>query len=189
MIPKKLRSESEKELLAEHLKTLGPEDRYLRFGHPANDEAIQKYVDSSWESEGRWMGIIENGKIIAAIHVALEGEGRAELGLTVDPRWRGKKLGQSLFERSIVYLKARHVKDVFMHCLSENAVMKHIASKNHMKMFSSYGETEADLHLPDSTPIDAYCEVVVEQLAIYDNNVRGARNVWKTILGIRPNET
>ena len=69
-----------------------------------------------------------------------------------------------------------------MHCLAENSVMKHIAAKNHMKMFTSYGETEADLVLPDSSPFDRFNEVLTEQLALYDNSIRHASHAFKTVI-------
>lgn len=180
MIPMTLVTKRSLELVKTHLQSLTPLDRYLRFGAFMSDEVIAEYVESNWnDSKNEWLGIIEDGKIIAAIHIAKESDAKSELGLSVDPAWRGKKLGQALFERAALRLRAGGVKEVYMHCLSENAVMKHIASKNHMKMFTSYGETDADLVLPDHTPIDTYQEVLVEQLAIYDNNARAIRNSIK----------
>lgn len=181
MIPRKLRTDAEKQLVVDHLISLPDRDRYLRFGGALSNLVIEEYVARSWEGSNEWLGIIEDGAVIAAIHVALETETKAELGLSVDPSWRGKKLGQALFERGMLYVRSQGIKNVFMHCLSENAVMKHIAKKNHMKMFSSYGETDADLQV-DPLPLDPIREVFVEQLAIYDNNVRGARNAWKHLL-------
>lgn len=180
MIPMKLVTERSRELVKTHLQSLPPHDRYLRFGSVMNDEVIANYVDTTWDKEdNHWLGIIEDGKIIAAIHVAKETEDKSELGLSVDPEWRGRKLGQALFERATVYLRAVGVKEVYMHCLTENKIMKHIADKNHMKMFSSYGETDADLILPDHTPVDTYKEAITEQLAIYDNSVRAVRSTLR----------
>lgn len=181
MIPMKLHTPYEMELVKTHLVSLPDTDRHLRFGSYMSDEVIEQYVENSWGGNNEWMGIIENDEIIAAIHVAPAGEDKSELGLSVDPKWRGRKLGQALFERAVVFLKANSVKEVYMHCLAENKVMKHIASKNHMKLFTSYGETDADLVLPEPTLIDPYQEAIVEQLAIYDNNIRTFRNAWRHI--------
>jgi hypothetical protein len=69
-----------------------------------------------------------------------------------------------------------------MHCLSENAVIRHIAAKNGMEMKSAYGETDANVTLPEPTFVDPYNELITEQLAIYDNNVRNVACAWKRIL-------
>ena len=185
MIPMKLNTLHELAMVKEHLCSLGPTDRHLRFGGAMSDSTIEHYVDTTWDGDNEWFGIIEDGSVIAAVHVAFENKNKAELGLSVDPQWRGKKLGQALFERAIVFLKARKVHDVYMHCLSENMVMKHIAHKNEMHMQSSYGETDADLVLKDSTPLDKYQELLVENLAQYDNNIRLAKNAWRQFLGLR----
>ena len=159
------------------------DDRYLRFGRIVTDDNINKYVDDSWERpDDIWLGVIEGNMLIAAVHVAKEADGKAELGLSVNSSWRGQKLGQALFERAVTFLRANKYREVFMHCLAENAVMKHIASKNHMKMFTSYGETDADLILPEPSPFDKYNEVLTEQLALYDNTIRHASHAFKTII-------
>lgn len=185
MIPMKLNTHRERALVKQHLCSLKETDRHLRFGSMLSNYAIEQYVDTTWEGENEWLGIIEQDEVIAVCHVAFETPSKAELGLSVDPRWRGKKLGQSLFERAIIFLKAKRVHDVYMHCLSENAVMKHIARKNEMHVQSAQGETDADLVLKDVTPLDKYQEVLIENLAMYDNNMRSARNVWRQFLGIR----
>ena len=172
-------------MVQEHLRSLKATDRHLRVGGAMSDSSIDHYVAHTWEGANEWLGVIEDGKVIAAIHIAFETETKAELGLSVDPKWRGKKLGQALFERAIVFLKARQVQDVYMHCLSENAVMRHIARKNEMHMESAYGETDADLVLKEATPLDKYQEVLIENLAQYDNSMRSARNTWRQFLGLK----
>lgn len=185
MIPMKLNTLHEQEMVKTHLCSLEVEDRRLRFGGTMSDYAIEHYVEQAWEGDNEWLGVVEDGVVIAAIHVAFETPTKAELGLSVDPKWRGRKLGQALFERAVVLLKSKRVHDVYMHCLSENMVMKHIAHKNEMHMESSYGETDADLVLKESTPLDKYQEVLVENLAQYDNTLRSARSMWRRFLGLR----
>lgn len=185
MIPQRLLRANQCEMVKSHLKRLQGRDRYLRFSTMMPDDAIDQYVTQSWDSDGAWFGVVEGDQVIAAVHVAFEDKDhtRAELGLSVDPDWRGKKLGHALFERAVVALKARNVQDVFMHCLSENAIVKHIARKNKMVMVSECGETDADLHLPPATVADVGTNLLVEQMAIYDNNVRSMSNAFKQYFG------
>jgi RimJ/RimL family protein N-acetyltransferase len=185
MIPMKLDTLQHQAMVQEHLCSLQASDRHLRFGGAMSDYSIEHYVAHTWEGANEWLGVVEGDRVIAAIHIAFESETKAELGLSVDPKWRGKKLGQALFERAIVFLKAKQVQEVYMHCLTENAVMRHIAHKNEMHMESCYGETDADLVLKDATPLDKYQEVLIENLAQYDNNMRSARNAWRQFIGLR----
>lgn len=181
MIPRKIYTPYDKMMLVEHLQRLQGNDRRLRFGAMIPDDAIEKYVDDCWGGDNIWYGVVQDNDLIAVVHVAFESNSKAELGLSVDPAWRGLKLGQALFERAVMSLRARNVSDVFMHCLSENAVIKHIAYKNKMVMRTEYGETDADLHLQPSTALDPITNVVVEQLAIYDSAVRNAGYIWRKL--------
>lgn len=181
MIPRRLFRAYHRAMVKRHLKRLEGNDRRMRFGTMLPDDAIDQYVDRSWdESDHVWFGVIQDGEIIAAVHIAQEEDkSKAELGLSVDPEWRGQQLGQALFDRAVYALKARDVRDVFMHCLAENAIIKRIARKNGMVMVTEYGETDADLILPESTPLDVSTNLIVEQMALYDNAVRNATGVWK----------
>lgn len=183
MIPRRLFRAYHRAMVKKHLKRLQDNDRRMRFGVMMPDEAIDKYVNDSWDEDRNvWFGVIEDGEVIAAVHIAQEDDkSRAELGLSVDPDWRGHKLGHAIFERAVVALKARDVRDVYMHCLSENAIVKHIARKNDMVLVSEYGETDADLILPESTPLDVGTNLLVEQMALYDNAVRSITGAWKKI--------
>lgn len=182
MIPRRLFRAFHCSLVQDHLKKLKDSDRRMRFGVMLPDDAIDAYVERSWSENDAWFGIIEQGEVIAAVHVAHETEkSRAELGLSVDPNWRGRKLGQALFDRAVLALKARDVRDVYMHCLAENSIIKRIARNNEMVMVTEYGETDADLILPESTPLDISTNLIVEQMALYDSAVRNAAGAWKKL--------
>lgn len=185
MIPMSLYSTREQTLVREHLKSLQGYDRYLRFGAMLSDLSIDNYIDQRWSSPNEWLGIIESGRVIAVVHIAIEDDNKAELGLSVDADWRGKKLGQALFERAVIFLRARAIRDVYMHCLSENQAMKHIARKHMMHMEQLHGEVDADLILPPPTPFDEYQEVLTQTLSIYDNNTRQLTSAWRNTFNIK----
>lgn len=178
MLPTKLTYEYQKEPVKAHLKSLQQSDRRLRFGVVLTDEAIDNYVDQSWNKPGAWFGTFDGIQLIALVHVAVDDR-EAELGLSVDPHYRDRKLGQKLFERAVFYIKSRNIKHVYMHCLSENAAMKHLAHKYGMTTISEYGETDARATIDfPFTPLDSLTEAVAQQLALYDNNIRAFAKVW-----------
>lgn len=178
MIPRRLFRSFHRPLVIQHLQCLQDSDRRMRFGAMMPDDAISDYVQRCWDDDNMWFGVVHGGIIIAAVHVAYQyDKSKAELGLSVDPEWRGHKLGQGLFDRAVVAMKARNVRDVYMHCLAENAVIKHIARKNNMVMVTEYGETDADLLLTEGTPADVGANILLEQLAVYDSVVRNTSDV------------
>lgn len=179
MLPKRLHHPFEKILVKNHLTALKDHDRHLRFGAALSDEGIESYVDQQWYADGAWFGVYDGpNKIIALVHVAVVGD-EAELGLSVEPEYRGQKLGQRLFERAVMYIKSKNIKHVFMHCLSENAVTRHIANKYGMTMITSQGETDARAVIDfPYTIVDPLQEAVAQNLALYDNSIRAIAKMW-----------
>ena len=171
MTPIKLSLDLQRQEVIKHLLSLDKEDLRLRFGYTPTDSIIEKYVTDTWNTDGnRWFGIYhpEFDGVVGTLHVAQMKDDTAEFGFTVDKRLRGKGYGDALFKRGMLWAKARMVKHIFMHCLSENKIIQHIAKKNCMHVVRLMGgEAEADLVVPKdySAP---YSEAVVDNIAIYD---------------------
>ena len=84
--------------------------------------------------------------IVGIAHVALADD-HAELGLSVLPAHRGRGVGSALFERGAQHARNRFVRTLFMHCLSENAAIVHIARRFGMKIVTESGDADAHLEL------------------------------------------
>lgn len=172
MIPRKLHSVTDRELVIEHLTNLQDEDRRLRFGGVVTDEYIITYVENSWYNEySQWFGCTSRGHLISACHVSIHN-GEAELGCSVSKLFRGHGLAQAMFDRAITYLRAHGITNVYMHCLTENEVMRHIARKNDMTIVSCCGETDAKVEVDPPTPMTAYRDAYLDKIAIYDMLIR-----------------
>ena len=168
-----------------HLSQLQGEDRRLRFGGAVTDDYIKTYVNKSFEEDTQWFGVDHiDGHLVATCHVAIyNGEG--ELGCCVDEDYRGEGFAQKMFDRAVTWLRVRGITHVFMHCLSENGAMKHIARKNDMVLVSEYGETEADVEVEPATPATYVEEAYMNRIALYDmymkNNYRIFDFYWNRI--------
>lgn len=180
MIPRKL-TILDKDKLVEHLSLLQGEDRRLRFGTMVNNEFIKSYVDKSFDSESKWFGCDDDCKIISACHAAVYN-GQAELGCSVDKEYRNLKLAQAMFDRAVTWLRSKGITDVFMHCLTENGAMKHIARKNHMTVVTDYDESEANVHLQLPTPFTTMVDAYADRIAIYDMMVKNNISIWKQMV-------
>jgi hypothetical protein len=60
-------------------------------------------------------------------------------------------LGNALFTRAVTFLRNRGTLEVFVHCLSENGAMMHLARKNGMRIVYSGSESDARLQLDPPT--------------------------------------
>jgi GNAT superfamily N-acetyltransferase len=153
----RLRAPDRRALLA-HFLALGAEDRRLRFGAPLRDEGIRAYVQRiDLEHDGVFA--VHDGAmlLLAVVHIACSDES-AELGLSVLPDHRNTGMGTALLERAVMYLRNREVRQAFVHCLSENGAMMHIAHKLGMRVVPCGGETDAHIRLEPSTPHTHFTE-------------------------------
>lgn len=180
MIPRKL-TKKDSDRIVEHLCQLHGEDRRLRFGMIVTDNYIETYVHSSFDGQSKWIACEDNCKIISACHVAVK-DGVAELGCSVDKEYRDKKLAQAMFDRAVTWLRTQGITQVYMHCLSENGAMKHIARKNDMTVVSEHGDVDANVVVAPATAFTNMVDAYVDRMAIYDMLYKRNMNIWKRIV-------
>jgi GNAT superfamily N-acetyltransferase len=167
MLVRKLTS-VDKHRIINNLITLQNEDRRLRFGMLCNDDYIKNYVEKSFEQDSKWFGVDHiDGHLVATCHVAIIN-GEAELGCCVDEDFRGEGLAQQMFDRAVTWLRTKGITNVFMHCLTENAAMRHIARKNEMTVVSCCGDTDANVEIEPPTPITFFEDKYMDRIAMYD---------------------
>jgi len=162
--------------LEPHFLALGAEDRRLRFGIPLNDDAVRTYVARIDFERDAVFGISDDGlHLIGAAHVA-RGDGHAELGVSVLPGHRGRGIGGALLARA--HLRARNwgVRALFMHCLTENAAMMHLARKQEMDIVAEAGEADAWLRLLPADASSHFGEVFAQRVALFDYALKQGRS-------------
>jgi GNAT superfamily N-acetyltransferase len=165
-IPARLR-ESDRAALEAHFLALGAEDRRLRFGASISDAGVRAYVSRiDFEHDGLFAVHDDDPKLIAVVHVAV-GAGGAEMGLSVLPGHRGQGLGSALFTRAVMHLRNRGEPRVFVHCITENAAMLHLALKRGMRIVNAGAETDAYLVLAPATPQSILHEWAQDSIALF----------------------
>lgn len=174
-----------------HLLALNEADRYLRFGYAAQDEQVEHYVATLNFARDRVFGIY-NRKLclIAMAHLATIHEPKAascaEFGVSVLPAWRGRGFGTELFARAVLHARNEHISLLFIHALSENTAMLHIAQRAGAKVERLGSESEAYLTLTSPTLQSHWHEAVEAQIAETDYRLKAqARQAWALLAGIQ----
>lgn len=143
-----------------HLVDLSGADRYLRFGYPASDEQIGRYVDSIDFDRDEVFGIFNRRLVLIAVaHLACPVQAdlqsgaaqMAEFGGSVAAYARGRGYGARLFEHAMLHARNRGQKTLFIHALSENTAMLKIARHAGAVVERSGSESDAYLKLPEDT--------------------------------------
>ena len=157
--------------LTGHFLALDRDDRRLRFGASLSDDAIRALEERIDFERDEIFGIPGSDlRLLAVVHVAFY-PGKAELGLSVLPAARGQGLGNALFSRAVMHLVNRGVREVFVHCLTENGAMMHLARRNGMRVVRDGPETDAYLALPRATAGSVIAEW------FWDHNARSAHEM------------
>ncbi len=166
-------------------------DRYLRFGYPATDAQMSKYVDMLDFEQDEVFGIFNRRlELIAMAHLAHAGvapvAGRpamSEFGVSVLPQVRARGFGRRLFEHAMLHARNRGVEMLFIHALSENVAMLKIARRAGATVERDGSESEAWLKLTPDSFASHVGEMVEQQAAEFDYQFkRRARQVGE-ILG------
>jgi len=200
---KELRDRDRRRML-KHFLTLERPDRLLRFGSPVNDEQVTRYVNGIDFERDLVFGVYNRlFKLVAVGHLAFadrepdkhkatEKDRVAEFGVSVSKSARGMGIGSRLFERANIACRNNDVDTLYMHCLSSNATMMHIAKKAGMAIHRDYGEADAYLKLGPADPASVLQEAMEEQLASIDYalkaNVRAASKLFDKLPGTRHEE-
>ena len=144
--------------LLAHFTSLESEDRRLRFGTPLRDESIADYVERIDFAHDGVFAVHDGAlRLLAVVHVAFTDDS-AELGISVLPDARKQGLGSALFERAVMHLRNRGSREAFIHCLSENGAMMHIARKHGMRIIPCGPETDARILVDPPTPQTHFVE-------------------------------
>ena len=150
--------EAQRPALAEHFLALGADDRRLRFGSTLSDDSVRAYVEGINFRRDELFAVTDDDlQLLGVVHVAFTND-TAELGLSVLQQARGLGIGNTLFERAVMRLRNRGASSVFVHCLSENQAMMHLARKHGMRLAYEGGESDAQLRLLPGTAETRFVE-------------------------------
>ena len=185
-------AERDRRRMLKHFMALDNSDRLLRFGTVLPDARVAVYVNQINFGRDTVYGVYNQMfKLVAVGHLAFAPKEQlaaasgvtskdevAEFGVSVSKSARGLGIGSKLFERAAIHCRNSDVDTLYMHCLSSNQTMMHIAKKAGMGIERDYGEADAYLRLLPPSPGTVMQEAIEEQFATLDYtfkaNVRAA---------------
>jgi RimJ/RimL family protein N-acetyltransferase len=172
-VPVRELSSADRERLLTHFLALDEEDRLLRFGQIVPDHVIENYVRNMDFAHDTVFGVFDGElQLVGVGHLAyLPADGNkrtAEFGVSVLESARGRGVGSRLFARAAIRSRNTSVSTLYMHCLSRNSKMMHIAKKAGMKIEYAYGEADAYLSLEPADQSSFFTEMMQEQAAVFD---------------------
>jgi RimJ/RimL family protein N-acetyltransferase len=190
--------ERDRRRMLKHFLGLGDSDRLLRFGSQLPDELVQAYVERIDFTRDTVYGVYNRVfKLVAVGHLAFADREKvaaggahttkariAEFGVSVSASARGMGVGSKLFERAAIHCRNSDVDTLYMHCLSSNQTMMHIAKKAGMEIQRERGEADAYLRLLPANPASMLQEAIEEQVATIDYNLKANKRFAQKFFGL-----
>jgi GNAT superfamily N-acetyltransferase len=188
---------TERNLLADHLIRLSPEDRRLRFGGMfLRDDAARRYVDSIDWTHSWHVGFFDDAArgavaLRAVVQLSVPRQdsgalgaapwlrpGAAEFAVSVEKKWQRRGVATQLMGQAVVVARNRHVRDLYMLCLPENEPMRRLARKVGVRLVFREGEITGHVDLPAPDQLTVFAEFATEAAAAIDG--------WADILVPQP---
>lgn len=190
--------ERDRRRMMKHFLGLNDSDRLLRFGSHLRDEQVQAYVEHIDLQRDTLYGVYNRlFKLVAFGHLAFAPKEKipaggahttkeriAEFGVSVSATARGMGIGSKLFERAAIHCRNSDVDTLYMHCLSSNQTMMHIAKKAGMEIQRDHGEADAYLRLMPANPASMLQEAIEEQVATIDYNLKANKRFAVKFFGM-----
>ncbi|TFW25026.1 GNAT family N-acetyltransferase [Massilia arenosa] len=190
--------ERDRRRVLRHLLALEDHDRLLRFGSRLPDEQIEAYVNRIDFKRDTVYGVFNRVfKLVAMAHLAFAPKEQvggqfdtekpmiAEFGVSVLKQARGYGIGSKLFERAAMHCRNHDVDVLYMHYLTSNKAMVHIAKKAGMEVQREYGEADAYLKLLPASPGSVLQEALEEQYAMFDYTLKANARAAAKLFGVR----
>jgi len=168
---------------AKHLKNLTPEDRYTRFCYNVRDDAIDSLIlQILYNRNDHYLfTATAQGKRVGFGHLAREGKDW-ELAVSVDKEYQGQGIADALMVYMISWGKTHGIHSVFMHCITQNAKIQHLARKHGLRMVERDGsEVTSKVELPAATPMDYTADFLREQRELLDQMTELQQRMWKNL--------
>lgn len=158
---------------ATHLKNLSEADRYTRFCYNVRDENIDKFILTIlYNANDHHLFTAEvDEKAVGFGHLAREGD-NWELAVSVDGAYQSRGIADQIMNHMIAWGKTRGIHSVFMHCITQNTKIQHLARKHGLRMVERDGaEVTSKVELPAPTPMDYTADFIREQQNILEQIV------------------
>lgn len=171
-----------------HLKNLTDEDKISRFGYLITDYMIDKLIlDMCYHPSEHelWYARTDDTRVGWG-HLARNPDSSWELAVSVDKDYQRQGIGNKLISEMLEFAKFHQISELYMHCIEDNRVIQHLASKHDLKTKQrGAGERTASLEVPEPTFVEANSQRLKEQNEILKEMGKLRKrltNLWTTAI-------
>ena len=104
---------------------------------------------------------------LGTLHIAEVTPAQVEFGLIVLKNYRGLGIGDDLLTQGITWARNRGYSELFMHCLTHNAAIRHLCDKHGLEPRNLGGDSETKVALAPASWITVNQELVTRQRNLF----------------------
>ena len=179
----------DKEAFRDHLLSLDPRSRHMRFGGGMSDEFLVRYAENCFGKGDLIYGAFIDGELVGAAELrsnqAIWSDqapfGRhihAEAAFSVNQAYRRRGIGEKLFKRILRAATNHGVETIEIVCLPDNVGMQNLAKKFHTQFAFEANSLTGRLTARPPTALSLFREVSSDALdfgaALFDAHWRTA---------------
>jgi len=147
---------------SQHLKNLTDEDKFSRFGYVISDQNVDQFIlNMCYHSKDHelWYARTDDTRIGWG-HMAKNPDGSWELAVSVDHEYQRQGIGTKLITEMLEWAKFHRVPEVYMHCIEDNKVIQHLATKHELKSkYRGHGERTAAIAVPKANMFETNAQL------------------------------
>jgi RimJ/RimL family protein N-acetyltransferase len=141
--------------LATLLCSLDRPSRISRFGHQANDAAVEAYARKASSTAAFIAGVLLDDELLGVVEAFDNHNGVAEIAFAVDARWRRRGIASRLLEAVIQWAERSGLSALRMVISRANLPMRGLADKAGARFEFDLDEICADIAVTSRLPMAA----------------------------------
>jgi GNAT superfamily N-acetyltransferase len=185
MISTRFLSITDYELYGSWLREQSEETLATYSGIAVSDPYINHLVDGilSNPEEHYFLVAVQGTTWAGVIHMARISEHDMEFGVMVAEQYRNQGIADLLMSEAITWIRNRGFDTLYLHCVTWNRAMKHLAHKHGLVMHEDHGDTEVCSRVPPPSMISYAQEAVTRNRNIFVMTVQQAWRPFNELLG------
>ena len=185
MISTRFLSITDHELYGSWLREQSEETLATYFGIAVNNTYINHVVDSIVSNpEEHYFLIATQGTTWAGvIHMARVSETEMEFGIMVAEQYRNQGIADQLMSEAIVWIQNRGFDTLYLHCVTWNRAMKHLAHKHGLVMQEDHGDVDVCSRIPPASMISYAQEAATRNRNIFVMTIQQSWHPFNELLG------
>jgi GNAT superfamily N-acetyltransferase len=185
MIATRFLSINDYELYGSWLREQSEETLTTYFGIAVTDTYIAHLVDGivSNPEEHYFLVAVQGTTWTGVIHMARISEHDMEFGVMVAESHRNQGIADLLMDEAITWIRNRGFDTLYLHCVSWNRAMKHLAHKHGLVMQEDHGDVDACTRIPPPSMISYAQEAATRNRNIFIMSLQQAWLPFDELLG------